>query len=161
VLGLPGLDFGYYRYGVYVDSIWPGCAKRPFLSSQSPSRVSPHPSTSSEPLTSSYRTAPPIRRRWHQLLASNASSLLIQSDGQYERFHSPSPAYLGTLLAQTPQGLTLRATNGPTTNDQTVNGPFVDERTLSLPANFVWPKALTIYDVPGAVAWCEPRPTRS
>lgn len=150
VLGLPGLDFGYYRWGAFVDSAWPGLLHRPFVTSQitlqgQPASVNLVRALDSpvQDLIAQPQTIAPIAR----LLGTG--DVLFQFDTQYERFSGPEPWYLWRLAKQTYESLTLKKVYGPAIKDQVPDGPFINESNLALPADFKWPPALAIYGVTG------------
>ena len=148
VLGLPGLDFGYYRWGAYVDSAWPGLLKRPFVNSQITLQGQPASANLVRALDSPIQdlialpgSIAPIAR----LLGTG--DVLFQFDTQFERFSGPEPWYLWQL-SQTPgSGLKFKKAYGPVVTDQVVDGAFVNESNLALPKNFKWPNSIAIYGV--------------
>jgi arabinofuranan 3-O-arabinosyltransferase len=151
VLGLPGLDFAYYRYGTFNDSIWPGIVRRPWISSQV--QLAGEPASINlirgldTPLQDGIadpNSIAPIARLF------GASDVLMQLNGQYERFGTPTPWYLGQLMNPTPNGLSFVKSYGPSTNFQAINGPFINESLLSLPRSYKFPQSLSIYHVTGA-----------
>jgi arabinofuranan 3-O-arabinosyltransferase len=151
VLGLPGLDFAYYRYGTFNDSIWPAIVHRPWISSQVqleglPASINlirgldtPLQDGIAEPTSLA-----PIARLF------GASNLLMQMNTQYERYGTPTPWYLDQLMTPAPTGLSLVANYGPTTDFQAINGPYVNESLFSLPREYTFPKSLSIYHVDNA-----------
>ena len=150
VLGLPGLDFGYYRWGAFVDSAWPGLLRRPFVTSQitlqgEPASVNLVRALDSpiQDLIAQPQTIAPIAR----LLGTG--DVLFQFDTQYERFSGPEPWYLWRLAKQTNGSLTLKKVYGPVVKDQVPDGPFINESNLALPADFKWPPSLAVYGVDG------------
>ncbi len=151
VLGLPGLDFAYYRYGTFNDPIWPAIMNRPWISSQIQLQGQPASinliRALDGPLQNGIADASsiaPIARLF------GASSVLLQLNDQYERFGTPTPAYLAQLFRPTPSGLHLVGTYGPRTTINAVDGPFIDEQLFGLPPHFQWPRSLAIYAVNGA-----------
>ncbi len=151
VLGLPGVDFGNYRYGAYVDSVWPGLLNRPFETNQ----VTPQGENASVDLIRALdgrfqdgyaqpQAIAPIARLF------SAGDILLQMDIQYERFNSPTPAYMWSLFSPTPAGLKLVKTYGPVLKDQVSDGRYINEQMLNLPSHFKWPASLAVFKVTGA-----------
>ena len=151
VLGLPGVDFGNYRFGAYVDSLWPGLLSRPFETNQ----VTPQGENASVDLIRALdsrfqdgyaepQAIAPIARLF------SAGDILLQMDIQYERFNSPTPAYMWSLFSPTPTGLKLVKTYGPVLKDQVSDGRYINEQMLNLPPRFKWPASLAIFRVSGA-----------
>jgi arabinofuranan 3-O-arabinosyltransferase len=148
VLGLPGVDFGNYRYGAYVDSLWPGILNRPFETNQ----VTPQGENASVDLIRALdgpfqdgfaqpQSVAPIARLF------SARDLLLQMDIQYERFNSPAPAYMWSLFSPTPTGLTFIKGYGPIQKDYVSNGRYINEQMLNLPAHEKWPPSLAVFRV--------------
>ena len=148
VLGLPGLDFGYYRWGAYVDSPWPGLLNRPFVNSQitlqgQPASVNLVRALDGpiQDLIALPRSIAPIAR----LLGTG--EILYQFDTQFERFSGPEPWYLWQLAQSPDTGLVFKKSYGPVVADQVIDGPFINESNLALPADFKWPRSVAIYSV--------------
>ena len=151
VLGLPGLDFGYYQWGAYVDSAWPGLLERPFVTSQvtlqgEPASVNLVRGLDGpiQDLVANPRSIGPIA----QLLGTG--DILFQFDTQYDRFAGPPPWYVWNLANDPSSGLTPVRAFGPTITDQTISGRYVNESNLALGQPSSWPPALAIYSVAGA-----------
>jgi arabinofuranan 3-O-arabinosyltransferase len=148
VFNLPGLNFGYYTYGTYGDSIWPGLLTRPYISDE----VVLQGTTASVNLLRSLdetfqdgiatgESVAPIARLLH------AGDILVSADGQFDRFSQPSPAYIQDVISSDHRGLTLLKSFGPQRTDKVRGQNFIDEYTLSLPTSYKWPRALTVYRV--------------
>jgi arabinofuranan 3-O-arabinosyltransferase len=148
VLGLPGQDFAYYRFGAANDSIWPAITDRPWISSQvqlegeaaSINLIRGLDSTLQNGVAVPTAIAPIAR-------LFNASSVLVQMNLQYERYSSPLPSYMWNLFTPTPKGLKLDKTFGPPTNFAASNGPYIDEAILGLPSGYQFPPQLAVYSV--------------
>jgi len=148
VLGLPGLDFGYYRWGAFIDSAWPGLLKRPFVTSQitlqgEPASINLVRSLDSpiQDLIALPQSIAPMAR----LLGTG--DVLFQFDTQYDRFSGPEPWYLWQLAQSPGSGLVFKKAYGPVITDQVASGPFINESNLALPQGFAWPRSLAIYGV--------------
>ena len=148
VLGLPGVDFGYYRWGAYVDSAWPGLLKRPFVNSQITLQGQPASVNLVRALDSPIQdlialpgSIAPIAR----LLGTG--DVLFQFDSQFDRFSGPEPWYLWQLSQSPKTGLVFKKAYGPVVTDRVVDGPYINESNLALPKNFKWPRSIAIYGV--------------
>ena len=151
VLGLPGLDFGYYKWGAYVDSAWPGLIQRPFVTSQvtlqgEPASVNLVRGLDGpiQDLVANPKSIAPIA----QLLGTG--DILFQFDTQYDRFAGPPPWYVWSLANDPGNGLTPVRSFGPTVQDQTGSGQYVNESNLALGTSVSWPPSLAVYSVAGA-----------
>jgi arabinofuranan 3-O-arabinosyltransferase len=148
VFGLPGLDFGFYRWGAYVDSAWPGLLNRPFVTSQitlqgQPASVNLVRSLDNpiQDLIALPGSIAPIAR----LLGTG--DVLFQFDTQFDRFSGPEPWYLWQLSQSPNSGLVFKKSYGPVITDEVGDGPFINESNLALPHGFQWPRSLAIYGV--------------
>jgi arabinofuranan 3-O-arabinosyltransferase len=148
VLGIPGVDFGYYRWGVTGDAVWPGLLTRPYIQRQAVLEGEPASANLLRALDESIQdgvfdpaTLVPMAR------LMGASNVLLQSDVQYERFDTPRPQVLWRALRPPPKGLTLKRAFGPTRPQGTLVGPIIDETQLSIPAGASYPRALEVYAV--------------
>ena len=148
VLGIPGLGFGYYRWGVTMDSVWPGLLTRPYISRQAVVQGEPASANLLRALDESIQdgiftpsTLAPMAR------LMGAGDVLLQSDEQYERFGGPRPQTLWLQLQPTPAGLTLVKGFGPDTPQGTEVGPIIDESQLAIPPGASYPQALYVYAV--------------
>lgn len=151
VLGLPGFDFAYYRYGTYNDSLWPALVHRPWISSQVQLVGEPASINLIRSLDSTLQdgvaepaSIAPIARLF------GASNVLVQFDGQYERYGTPLPPYLDHLFSSPNVGMTEVGSYGPQTTFTAINGPYINENTLALPPGYQWPPSLKIYSVSAA-----------
>jgi arabinofuranan 3-O-arabinosyltransferase len=144
---LPGNDFGAYRWGDTIDTVYPGLMTRPFV-------------TREQQVMGSIATADLLQAvdtplqdgtmNWNALapMASlmSAGDVLVQYDQAYERYDTPIPQVVAAQLATTPPGLSDPVGYGtPRPNVPLV--PHFDEATLGLPANSGWPAPLVSYTV--------------
>ncbi len=158
VYALPGNDFGAYRWGETIDTVYPGLMTRPFA-------------TREQQIMGSIATADLLQAvdtplqdgtmNWNALapMASlmSAGDVLVQYDQAYERFDTPIPQEVAAQLAATPPGLSDPVSYGtPRPNVSLV--PHFDEATLALPANSAWPPPLVSYTVddPRPIVRAEP-----
>ena len=150
VYALPGNDFGAYRWGETIDTVYPGLMTRPFA-------------TREQQIMGSIATADLLQAvdtplqdgtmDWNALapMASlmSAGDVLVQYDQAYERYDTPIPQEVAAQLASTPPGLSDPISYGtPRPNVSLV--PHFDEATLALPANSGWPAPLVSYTVDDA-----------
>jgi SAM-dependent methyltransferase len=148
VLGLPGQDFGYYRWGVTMDSVWPGLLTRPYIQRQAVLQGEPASANLLRALDESIQNGvfdPATLVPMARLLG--ASNVLLQSDLQFERFDLPRPQALWLQLHPTPTGLSFEQAFGPLRPTPTLVGPIVDETQLAIPTNAGYPPALAVYRV--------------
>ncbi len=148
VLSLPGEDFGYYRWGVTLDSVWPGLLDRPYIQRQAVLQGEPASANLLRALDESVQdgvfdpaTLVPMAR------LMGAGSILLQSNLQYERFDLPRPQALWLQLRPTPAGMRLERGFGPHRPLGTEVGPIIDETQLSTPTGASYPPALAVYSV--------------
>jgi arabinofuranan 3-O-arabinosyltransferase len=148
VLGLPGVDFGYYRWGETVDAVWPGLLTRPYIQRQAVLQGTPASANLLRALDESIQdgvfdpaTLVPMAR------LMGVSNVLLQSDIQYERFDTPRPQALWLQLRRPPAGMTLKKTFGPARPLGTLVGPIIDETQLAIPTNASYPPALAVFHV--------------
>jgi len=150
VLGLPGADFGYYRWGVTMDSVWPGLLTRPYLQRQAVLQGEPASANLLRALDESIQngvfdpaTLVPMAR------LMGVGAVLLQSDLEYERFDLPRPQALWLGLHPLPGGMTFLKAFGPAHLDLTQVGRILDETQLGIPTNASYPHALTIFQIAG------------
>ena len=148
VLGLPGADFGYYRWGVTGDAVWPGLLTRPYIQRQAVLQGEPASANLLRALDESIQdgvldpaTVAPIAR------LIGASTVLLQSDMQYERFDTPRPQVLWRSLRPLPAGMRFLRGFGPARPLGTLVGPIIDETQLAVPTGAKYPPALAVYEV--------------
>ena len=148
VLGLPGEDFGYYRWGVTMDAVWPGLLTRPYIERQAVLQGEPASANLLRALDESIQdgvfdqaTLVPMAR------LMGASNVLLQSNIQYERFDTPRPQALWLELKPYPKGLTYERGFGPAQPTGTLVGPIIDETQLSIPTGATYPPKLAVFAV--------------
>ena len=150
VLEIPGSDFGAYRWGNTVDPITPGLVDRPWVGRESlPSGTA----GSADLLAALDRRVqegtfdPAALAPVARLFA--AGTALLRSDLEYERYDTPRPRRLWSLLtAPLPPGLKAPIAYGPTTPNRASPAlPLLDEPELATPADAPWPPALALFPV--------------
>ncbi len=148
VLGLPGEDFGYYRWGVTMDSVWPGLLQRAYLQRQAVLQGEPASANLLRALDESIQDGvlvPSSIAPMARLLG--AGTILLQSNLQYERFDLPRPQALWLQMHPTPPGLIFQHAFGPARLVPTEVGPILDETQLMTPDAASYPPALAVYRV--------------
>ncbi len=148
VLALPGEDFGYYRWGVTMDSVWPGLLRRPYIQRQAVLQGEPASANLLRALDESIQDGvmvPASIGPMAQLLG--AGDVLLQSNLQYERFDLPRPQALWLALHPTPAGLEFLRGFGPAKLVPTDVGTILDETQLMIPPGASYPPALAVYKV--------------
>jgi arabinofuranan 3-O-arabinosyltransferase len=148
VLGIPGEDFGYYRWGVTMDSVWPGLLNRPYIARQSVLQGEPASANLLRALDESIQdgvfvpsTLAPIAR------LMGVGEVLLQSNLQYERFDLPRPQALWLQLRPTPTGLRYVRGFGPAKLVPTLVGTILDETQLMIPPKASYPPDLAVFSV--------------
>jgi hypothetical protein len=159
VLGIPGEDFGYYRWGVTMDPIWPGLLTRPWVSRGSVPVGEPASANLVRALDTSIQDGvfdPSTLAPFARLMS--AGDVLVQNDQQYERFANAHPQALSQELLPTPIGLGEPVAFGPRISSNTLVGPIDDETQLGVPTGTKNPRSLVVYKVahPRALARTEP-----
>ena len=147
VYALPGNNFGAYRWGDTIDTVWPGLLTRPFVTHEQQVMGSlPTADTLyaiDDPLqegTQDWDSFAPM------MSLLSVGDVLVQYDQAYERYNTPPPQQLAAQLAVTPKGLSDPVRYGtPTPNVATI--ATLDEPTLALPPNSPWPAPLVSYTV--------------
>jgi arabinofuranan 3-O-arabinosyltransferase len=153
VLEIPGSDFSSYRWGNTVDPITPGLMDRPYVERE----LIPFGSQASADLliafdhrlqegTDEPTSFAPVSR----LLS--AGDVLLRSDLQYERYHTPRPRTLWAAFQPTlPPGLGTPQTFGPAVpNRAPASLPLIDEIELATPPNAPWPPPVAVFPVKDA-----------
>ncbi len=158
VLGIPGEDFGYYRWGVTMDPIWPGLLTRPWVSRGSVPVGEPASANLVRALDTSIEDGvfnPETLAPFAQLMS--AGDVLVQNDQQYPRFANAHPQALSQELTPTPSGFGFPVSFGPPVSSNTLVGPIDDEVQLGVPTGTKEPRSLVVYKVahPRALARTE------
>ncbi|MGH9047380.1 MAG: alpha-(1-_3)-arabinofuranosyltransferase domain-containing protein, partial [Acidimicrobiales bacterium] len=153
VLGIPGEDFAYYRYGVAGDPVWPGLIDRSYIARQAVPQGEPASVDLLQALDESIQdgvfvpsTLVPIA----QLMS--AGSILFESDEQYERFNTARPQPLWLQLIEPSTGLGSPVSFGKPTLYKTITYPLQDETQLGIPTDASVPPPDAVFAVP------DPRP---
>ncbi|MGP0029920.1 MAG: alpha-(1-_3)-arabinofuranosyltransferase family protein [Acidimicrobiales bacterium] len=150
VLELPGQDFGYYRWGVTWDPVWPGLMSRPYLIREEQPQGEAASINLLQALDESIQdgvfvpsTLAPIARLF------SAGDILFESDEQWERYNDERPQPFWLELNST-TGLSAPATFGKPTLYKTIKYPLNDEVQLAIPTGASIPPPVAVFGVPGA-----------
>jgi arabinofuranan 3-O-arabinosyltransferase len=148
VLGVPGEDFGYYRYGVTTDPVWPGLLDRPYLARQVVPQGEPASVNLLQALDESVEdgvfvpaSLVPIARLF------SAGDVLFESDEQYERFNTARPQPLYLQLVNPATGLGPPVPFGKPTIYKTLVYPLQDETQLAIPTGAPVPPPVAVFAV--------------
>ena len=151
VLGIPGEDFAYYRWGVTGDPVWPGLIDRPYVSRQVVPQGEPASVDLLQALDESMQdgtfvptTLVPIAR------LMSASDILFQGNEQYERFNTARPQPLWLTLLDPSTGLSTPASFGKPTIYKTITYPLQDETQLAVPTVASVPPPVAVFAVSDA-----------
>jgi len=153
VFGLPGEDFGYYRWGVTGDPVWVGLLQRPYVARQVVLQGEPASVDLLQAIDESIQdgvfvpsTLTPIAR----LLS--AGDILFESDEQYERFNTARPQPLWLQLTDPATGLATPVSFGQPKIYKTIIYPLQDETQLGIPTGSSVPPPTAVFTV------SDPRP---
>jgi hypothetical protein len=151
VLGIPGEDFAYYRWGVTGDPVWPGLIKRPYVSRQVVPQGEPASVDLLQALDQSIQdgvfvpsTLVPIAR------LMSASDILFQGNEQYERFNTARPQPLWLTLIDKSTGLAPPVSFGKPTIYRATTYPLQDETQLAIPTGASVPPPVAVFAVSDA-----------
>ena len=148
VLEIPGTDFAAYRWGNTVDPITPGLIDRPYVARE----LIPYGSPASADLLNAVdlrlqedTLVPEVLAPLARLMG--AGDIVTRNDLQYERYNTPRPRTLWSLVRRAP-GLGEPATFGPSTPNVPVqDAPLVDERHLAGDRDLPDPPAVAAFPV--------------
>jgi len=148
VLGLPGEDFGYYRWGVTADPVWPGLLLRPYLARGVVPQGEPASVNLLQAIDESVQdgvfvpsTLAPIARLF------SAGDILFESDEQYERFNTARPQPLWLQLVNPATGLGAPVSFGKPTIYPTLVYPLQDETQLGIATGAPLPPPVAVFAV--------------
>ena len=135
VYALPGNDFGAYRWGDTIDTIWPALLNRPFVTHEQQvmgslptANLLGAADTPLQQGTMDPNTIAPIAS------LMSAGDVLVQYDQAYEKYNTPNPQVVAEAFTPTPKGLSDPVSYGtPRANISTV--PDLNEQTISLPGD--------------------------
>ena len=152
VLGIPGDNFGVYRYGDTIDPIWPGLLSRSFITRQQ------LPLGSLPTYDLLYGLDVPLQQGTANPAAlaplarlMSVGDVLVQNDEAYELYNRPSPQTLSQTLDLPQKGLGTAQHFG-TPRPNIAPDPVVDPQVLATPATITWPSPLQVLPV------ADPRP---
>ncbi|MEI8050940.1 MAG: alpha-(1-_3)-arabinofuranosyltransferase family protein, partial [Actinomycetes bacterium] len=159
VLGIPGEDFAYYRWGSTMDPIWPGLLDRPYVGRQAVAMGEPSSVNLVRALDESIqdgtfdpKSVAPMAR------LMSAGDVLLQSDLQNERYGLPRPQAFWLKMDPPPPGLGTPVTFGPPVSTRTQVGTIIDETQLGIPAGSPLAPSIAVFPVasPRPVVRTEP-----
>ena len=141
VLAIPGENFAAYRYGDYIDPIWPGLLTRPFVTREQQAFGSLASYDLLYGLDNPMQNGivdPDAIAPLARLMS--VGDLLVQNDLAYERYNSPRPLTMAQALSPTPPGLSAPVGYGsPRPNICQI--PLTDEEALATSPDQPWPAA--------------------
>ena len=148
VLGVPGIGFGYYRWGVTMDQVWPGLLTRPWIGrgaqpqgeAASVNLLRALDQSIQDDVIDPHSIAP---------MASlmSAGDILFQGDFQYERFSGLRGQAIWNQLQPTPAGLGTPKSFGPPISMNTLIGMINDEQQLATPNTSSPAPSLAVFPV--------------
>lgn len=148
VLGIPGVDFGYYRWGVSMDQIWPGLLTRGWISRGSVPVGEPGSVNLLRAVDESIQDGtmdPSSIAPMASLMG--AGDLLFQGDLQYERYTGVRGMTIWNQLQPTPKGLGTPTLFGPPVPERSTIGNVNDQEQLAVPTNAAPIPSLAVYPV--------------
>ena len=162
VLGVPGVDFGYYRWGVSMDQIWPGLLTRGWVARGSVPVGEPGSVNLLRAVDESIQdgTLDPSSIAPMASLMS-VGDLLFQGDLQYERYTGVRGITIWNQLQPTPPGLGRPKLFGPPVPQKTTIGNINDEEQLALAKNAAPIPSLAVYPVKAPRAQIRTEATQS
>jgi arabinofuranan 3-O-arabinosyltransferase len=153
VLGIPGEDFAYYRWGVTGDPVWVGLLTRPYVARQVVPQGEPSSVDLLQALDESIQdgvfvpsTLAPIAR------LMSAGDILFESDEQYERYNTARPQPLWLQLIDPTTGIGSPVSFGKPQLYKTIIYPLQDETQLGIPTGASVPPPTAVFAV------SDPRP---
>lgn len=148
VLGIPGIDFGSYRWGNTVDPVAPGLMERPYVARE----LIPYGSPASADLLNA------LDLRLQELTLEpdalavvarfmSVGHILTRNDLQYERYNTPRPRSLWALVTGA-EGLGEPRAFGPDDPNVPVpEAPLIDEAHLVADGALPDPPAVATFPV--------------
>ena len=148
VLGIPGVGFGFYRWGVTMDQVWPGLLTRQWVSRGAWPQGEIASVNLLRALDESIQdnTIDPNSIAPIASLMS-AGDILFQSNLQSERFNGLRGQSIWNQLQPTPAGLGSPKSFGPPISTFTMIGMINDEQQLALPNGYSPAPSLAVFPV--------------
>ena len=147
VYGLPGNNFGAYRWGDTIDTVYPAYLNRPFVTHEQQTMGSLPTADLLEAVDTPLQEGTMDTSTLAPMMSlMSVGDVLVQYDLAYEKYSTPDPRRLALDFATTPPGLSDPVSFGaPRPNVSTV--PNVDEAALALPAKIPTHAPLVTYTV--------------
>jgi arabinofuranan 3-O-arabinosyltransferase len=135
VYGMPGNNFGAYRWGDTIDTVYPGLLTRPFVTHEQQTMGSLPTADLLEAVDTPLQEGTMDPRTIAPMMSlMSVGEVLVQYDQAYETYNTPNPLQLAYDLTPTPAGLSDPVSYGkPRANVSTV--PDFNEQLLALPVN--------------------------
>jgi len=152
VLEIPGSQAAAYRWGNTVDPVLPGLIDRPWAGRE----LIPFGSPASANLLIALDHRIQEGTFEPESLAAvarmmNVGTVVLRSDLEYERYGSPRPRVLWSLLTQPrPEGLGPPEAFGPALPNVPTAVPFLDEVELRTRPSSAWPAPIVLFPVVGS-----------
>ena len=152
VLEIPGIQAAAYRWGNSVDPVLPGIIDRPWAGRE----LIPFGSPASANLLIALDHRIQEGTFEPESLAAvarmmNVATVVLRSDLEYERYGSPRPRILWSLLTQPrPGGLGAPEAFGPAVPNLPTAIPYLDEVELATPPLAAWPAPIVLFPVEDA-----------
>jgi arabinofuranan 3-O-arabinosyltransferase len=137
VFAVPGNNFGAYRWGDTIDTVWPALLTRPFVTHEQQTMGSLPTADILEAVDTPIQEGILDPRALAPMSAlMSVGDVLVQNDLQFERYNVPDPRVIARSFHPTPPGLSHPVSYGaPRQNDSSVAN--LNEQTLALPAQKV------------------------
>ena len=154
VLEIPGINFSAYRWGNTVEPVTPGLIDRPYVARETLPAGSPASVNFLDALDHRIQegTFEPASLAPYARLA-DVGTVVLRSDLEYERFNTPRPRLLWSLLTQplAPGLKPPKVFGRPTPNRASRQLPMLDNVELRIPSGAEDPPPVAAFDVEGAV----------
>lgn len=151
VLQYPGIPFGYYRWGVTTDPVWPGLMTRPYLIRTGVPAGEPGTVNLLQAIDESMQDGVFVPQTLVPIASlMSVGDILYQSDVQYERFSVARPEAVWRALTNPKTGLEPPVTFGHGTQYQPIRFPLTDETQLAFPTGSPTPPPVAVFGVPNA-----------
>jgi arabinofuranan 3-O-arabinosyltransferase len=134
VFAVPGNNFGAYRWGDTIDTVWPALLTRPFVTHEQQTMGSLPTADILEAVDTPLQEGVLDPRALAPMSAlMSAGDVLVQYDQQFERYNVPDPRVIARSFHPTPPGLSHPVPYGaPRENISSVAN--LNEQTLALAA---------------------------
>ncbi|MFO7590756.1 MAG: alpha-(1-_3)-arabinofuranosyltransferase family protein [Acidimicrobiia bacterium] len=163
VLEIPGIQAAAYRWGNAVDPVLPGLIDRPWVGRELIPFGSPESANLLIALDHRFQegtfepaSLPAVARMM------NVGTVALRSDLEYERYGSPRPRVLWSLLTQPrPDGLGVPEPFGPAVPNEPTTIPYLDAVELRTAPSSAWPAPIVLFPVEGTPPIMSTAPVRN